>query len=399
MKYYVPRYNLDKLIKIVNRLSKKTNVVFSYDENDIKQEKLVLDSEVYPYTTIGVELEIDYKVGDYEVVAELEHHDEGNIIRQINNNYKIPTKYRTCKPNCEHCNKDRQRANTFLLVDKNHKFKQVGKSCLNDYTGYDTLRIVELVSDLSFLLGANDYDEEFIEYVKSCKWDDLKEMTNKFYQIIKCEGYNKERPFEHLEKYQYDKKLDKEVEEILNVVNTDWYNDSEYCHNIKVMLNMKFIEAKHWRLLISYVNSAMTYLMNKNAKNEYMGNIGDKVEFTIKSIKVIFKTENYHSTRTDEFIYTYRILTNNNYVVIWKTTKELTNDIKIKAFIKDYREYKGEKQTVITRGTEVVEKKQEEPKEYVEYKGQTYLKTSNDLALQMFLDECDGQKVDWSLIE
>ena len=360
MKYYIPEYNLGKLKKLVNRLSKKTKVEFSYDENDVKQEKLVLNDEVYPYMTIGVNLDIDYKVGDYEVVAELEHQENGNIIRQINHNYKVPTQYRTCKPHCEHCNKLRRRANTFLLVDNNNNFKQVGKSCLNDYTGYDTLKLVELVSSLNFLLGANEYDEDFIEFVKLCKWDSLKEMANRFYQLLLAKGYNKENTFDGLDDFHYNEELDEKIEEILNVVNTDWYNDdSNYCYNVKVVLGMEYIEYKHWKLLISYINSAMTYLMNKNVKNEYIGKIGDRIEFTIKSIKVLFRTENYHSYYSDDYIFTYRILTNDGYVIIWKTNKDLEIDMTIKATIKEYKEYKGEKQTVITRGTEVVVKKEE----------------------------------------
>ena len=353
MKYYVPEFNLNKLIKLVNRLSKKTKVEFSYNVNDIKQDSILVDDGVYaPYNTIAVELDVDYKVGDYEIVAELEHHKKGNIIRQVNMNYEVPTQYRTCEPYCEHCNKLRQRANTFLLVDNNHNFKQVGKSCLNDYTGYDALKVIELVSGVGSLLSVDYDDEEFISFVKTTRWYELKEMANKFYQLIKNEGYNKERPFENLDKYQYNKDLEKEVEEILNVVNTDWYNEnSNYCFNISVLLDMQYIESKHWKLLLSFINSALTYLMNKNVKNEYIGNIGDRIEFTIKSVKTLFRVENYHSYNEDDYVYTYRILTDNDYILIWKTTKELENGMKIKATIKEYKNYKDEKQTVITRGT------------------------------------------------
>lgn len=355
MKYYIPRFNLEKLIKLVKRLSKKTDVKFSYDENDIKQECIVLDGIKYPYYTIGIELEINYKVGDYEIVAELEHTPNGNIIRQINMDYVVPKYYRTCKPNCEHCNKLRTRANTFLLLDSNtHNYRQVGKSCLNEYTGVDTLKIVEMVSDLSKLLS-NDF-EEFLDFIKStqCKYQPLEYVANIFYQILMKNGYKKDSndPFKGYDDFKYMKSLEDEVNTILNVVNTDWYNDCEYCHNVKVVLGLEYIEYKHWRLLLSYMNNAMLYLGSKNITNEYLGKIGDKIELTVKSVKVLWADANeYHySHYNDSVVFTYRILTDSNNVVIWKTEQLVENGMKIKATIKDLKIYKDEKQTVVTRG-------------------------------------------------
>lgn len=357
MKYYIPRFNLEKLIKLVKRLSKKTDVKFSYDENDIKQECIILNDVKYPYYTIGVELEINYKVGDYEVVAELEHTPNGNIIRQINKNYSVPVSYRNCPPTCEHCNKTRQRANTFLLVDKTNNFKQVGKSCLNEYTGYDALKLIEIVSNLSALL-TDDYveDEEFLEFLRTtqCKYAPLEYVANIFYQILMKNGYKKDSldPFKGYDDFKYMESLESEVNNILNVVNTDWYNDCEYCHNIKVMLGLECIEHKHWRLLLSYMNNAMLYLGSKNITNEYLGKIGDKVELTVKSVKVLWTDANdYHySHYNDSVVFTYRILTDSNNVVIWKTEQLVENGMKIKATIKDLKTYKDEKQTVVTRG-------------------------------------------------
>lgn len=363
MKYYIPKFYLDKLEKLVKSLQKKTNVEFKVYEDDIKLETFIdhmsPEHKRYKYLTIGIELNIDYKVGDYEIVAELEHHSIGNIIRQINMDYEVPNQYKTCEPICEHCNKIRNRANTFLLVDKNNNFKQVGKTCLNDYTGIDTLSILNKVSSITFLLGNNlENDDEFKEYLfnYSPKYEPLDYMANLFYQIVLNEGYSKnnENPFKHYEDYQYRKDLEPKVEELLNVVNTNWYNEnSNYCHNVKVMLGLEFIEYRHWRLLLSYINSAMTYLGNQFIlNNEYLGNIGDKIEFDVRSIKLLYskRVDIGYNRWTSTGVY--RIITTTNQVVIWNSSNDIPDNVKhIKATIKKLTEYKGEKQTVITRGT------------------------------------------------
>lgn len=379
MKYYVPKYYLGKLEKLVKALQKKTNVKFEYDENDAKIEKFVDHStpeyKEYRYLAIGVELEIDYKVGDYELVAELEHTGNGNIIRQINFEIEVPKTYRSVPCQCEHCKTNRKRNNTFLLVDKQHNFKQVGKNCLNEYTGIDTLSIINKVSALGFLLQEDmlELDDEFKQWLthSAPSYEPIDYMANLFYQIILKNGYSKVSPFEDLNNLQYCDELQPKVEEILNVVNTDWYNDdNDYCYNVKIVLGLEYVEPKHWKILLSYINSAMLYLQKQEQKklelqgltNEYLGNVGDRIEFEVKAIKLLYTRYTNYSYRGEEN-YVYRILTTTNNVVIWTTQLSLIKNsapdcfmcqqkpfTKIKATIKDLKEYKGEKQTIITRG-------------------------------------------------
>ena len=418
MKYYIPKYYLEKLIKIVKALQKKTNVKFEYDENDVKVETFVDHStpehKEYRYLTIGVELDVDYKVGDYELVAELEHTGNGNIIRQINFEHKVPELYRNTNCYCEHCNTNRKRNNTFLLVDKNNNFKQVGKSCLNDYTGIDTISIIEKVNSLYFLLNRDclELDDEFKNYLMNSapNYDPLDYMANLFYQIVLKNGYSKDsnNPFGDLDDYKYNQDLEDKVNEILNVVNTDWYNNSDYCHNVKVMLNLGYVSHKHWRLLLSYINSANIYLHKQIQKelerqglnNDYLGNVGDKVEFEVKEIRLLYTKNTYYSYN-GETTNVYRILTTNNNVVIWNTQLALienqhpdcfmANSVpfnKIKATIKSLSDYKGEKQTVITRGkTNVIElPKRQVVEEKKTNCGRTECKAIDDAKIAVWLD-------------
>lgn len=372
MKYYVPKYYLDKLDKLVKALQKKTNVKYEVFEDDVKLETFVDHTtpahRVYRYLVVGVELEIDYKVGDYELVAELEHSKNGNIIRQINLDIEVPKVYRDAPCRCEHCQTTRKRNNTFLLIDKDHNFKQVGKKCLNEYTGIDTLSIINKVSALGFLLQEDiaDRDDEFRQWLISSapNYDPLDYMANIMYQIILENGYSKDnhKIFENIREYQYRDDLQPKVEEILNVINTDWYNDdNDYCYNVKIILGLSYIEPKHWRLLLSYINSALNYLQKQEQKkleleglnNEYLGQVGDKITFDIKNIKVLYKVSTNYSYR-GETSFVYRILTTTNNIVIWKTSTYLdVSDSKVwnlaKATIKKLNEYKGEKQTVVTR--------------------------------------------------
>lgn len=83
---------------------------------------------------ITVEVSGTAKVNDWEFVAELEHTENGNIIRGTGI-YEIPERYYTGKPVCEHCKSNRFRKNTYIVRNSTTgEFKQVGKSCLMDFT-------------------------------------------------------------------------------------------------------------------------------------------------------------------------------------------------------------------------------------------------------------------------
>ena len=359
MKYYIPRFNLSKVESLVKRLSKKTNVVFSYDENDIKQEVLRTYDiygklRTYYYYTIGIELDVDYKVGDYTVVAELEHTGNGNIITRFGTDVELPTYYRDCDCNCEHCNTYRNRKNTFVLLDAKGNYKQVGKSCLNDFIGYNTLGIIDIANSLDVLLNpSRDYvDDEFMEYLEDSNrtpYRDTKQLANLCYQIISKNGYSKKTndPFKDLDEYEYNKELEPKIDELLNVVNTSWYNDSEYCHNVKIILGMDALEPKYWRTLLSYINSAILY--TQPSSSDYLGKVGDKVTINVVSSKVLYTKGGYAYNSPDTYVY--RLLDNNGNAIIWSTTNELKDEpMTIKATIKGLKEFRNEKQTVITRG-------------------------------------------------
>lgn len=386
MKYYIPVYYLSKAKNIIKSLSKKTKVTFEVYENDTHLEvaQLFVTDEntggvvmrAFNYKVVGIELDVNYKIGDYELVAELEHTENGNIIRKINYNYNVPEMYRSTGCYCEHCKTNRLRKNTFLLADKSGSFKQVGSNCLNDYTGIDSESVINKLSNLSFILREYEIgsDTEFEEFLREPvnRLEPVEEMSNLFYQILLKDGYKKDsaNPFYELNNLNYDKSLEPKVKELLNVINTDWYeNGNDYCHNVSVVLKNQYVEYKHWRILLSYLWSAMMYLERQKQRelarrglnNEYLGELGSRIEFEIKSFKLLYtKYSNY--TYSGEETYVYRILTTSNNVVIWSTGNILreseegkflcysTPFTKIKATIKNLEEYRGEKQTVVTRG-------------------------------------------------
>lgn len=141
---------VDETRAALEKLSKKAvryGVPFSYtvgDEHPAKVDVLEYDEfqhclrKVETLTVAAVDIDLDcegfVKKDGWSVVAHIEHGDVGNIVTMLNGE-PAPADWLHCKPHCEHCNSNRFRKITYMCVNGGGELKQVGKTCLKDYTG------------------------------------------------------------------------------------------------------------------------------------------------------------------------------------------------------------------------------------------------------------------------
>jgi hypothetical protein len=74
-----------------------------------------------------------------------------------------------CPPNCEHCNQHRNRSATFLLRNiETNEVKQIGSTCVNDFTGSGSLEEAMSVFELNSIF-TRDFDLDYYDELKSGK--------------------------------------------------------------------------------------------------------------------------------------------------------------------------------------------------------------------------------------
>lgn len=132
MIYPIFEGNMPRLEKKLNRIKnkcKKYGCEFSYKvvgEEYRKHEGMAI-------RFVLVEAEGTAVINGWEFVAEVEHTENGNIIRGTG--IEVPERYYHCEPICEHCKTNRRRKYVYIVRNtQTGEFKMVGKSCLNDYT-------------------------------------------------------------------------------------------------------------------------------------------------------------------------------------------------------------------------------------------------------------------------
>ena len=129
--------------------------------------------------------------------------------------------------------------------------------------------------------------------------------------------------------------------------------DNNYLDNIRVILKSDMVAYRHLALVASGVQHVIREQSNivanaaKAIESQYVGNVGDK----LKDIAVIFEKEIYIGETQFGSKYLYCFQHNGN-SVNWFTDKrdfEVGNAYTMSATVKELKEYKGIKQTIVTR--------------------------------------------------
>lgn len=99
------------------------------------------------------------KYDGWEFLGLIRHLESGNILNSFPDK-TISENYRTSDTHCDHCQKKRQRNETFIVRHEDGREFKVGRSCLRDFLGHRDphfiLKIAELMMWLS--VKATDYD-------------------------------------------------------------------------------------------------------------------------------------------------------------------------------------------------------------------------------------------------
>lgn len=326
---------------------------------------------------IVVDIDVDafYKINDYDFVASLEFDEnlEENLIKKVSEDVVVPKQFRT-RTCCDHCGINRRRTHTVLLHNNNtDEYIQVGKACLKDYTG---VNIGNYAQYLSFFDNMEDYVAEITKEhwgsaKKAYEFDNIVlqtlEYVKRFGYISKRQSYdtdadatstsvwhaiNHDRDFYGdviCEEYEISAESKNTLVEVRNFLDTV-DEDTDYVHNLKMLSKTPYIDGNNFGLVVSAVGYYLRSMAKKKASekankvvSKYIGNEGDKVEFTATPT-CVFSTDTQFGMM---FIYKFDV---NGDVVVWKTSKALDDvEITVKGTVKSTNEYKGEKQTEVTR--------------------------------------------------
>jgi hypothetical protein len=346
------------------------------------QEETYYEEVAMMYHLVTIEHPQVKVPGGWEFVATLEHTEEGNITHNISGK-DLPSKYRDCDPWCDHCQTRRYRKDTFVVADEQDNYKQVGRNCLAEFLGVDGTmyaNMAEIYFTASELASASEGGESWGS--SGPFFDYLEPYLSHVAEVISIEGwlsrsaakqFDKQAtadiayihmhpsPFQRRSDRLYDRpsskseELAKEAATWCEALEDSAVDGSEYLHNIRIIARRGLVGARQYGFAASIVSA---YLREKaelvrkelHAKqagiSQYVGEIKKRQDFTVLVEKVLSFDGNYGTTHL-------HIMTDpNGNRLTWKSSSTVLDTGKlltIKATVKGHEEYKGIRQTILTR--------------------------------------------------
>ena len=379
MSYFLPEEGFKVLEELVSKLNKKYCASIS--------------TTVMKTTIAKTKKGIEYPLVEFEVVGDkpLLGTHEFLAIKKIDGNHvtlfgprveDVPKEYWDVnKTECDHCGTFRARTNLAIIRNiETGEIMQVGKSCLREYTHSmeDEIRKIYRATAL-------------YEFITNFAWDDycptmsfsavdIKTYLGLCYEETQENGFvsvseakehgivstrdlcwqqylNLRGSAEFPEKYHHDKKVEDIVSWWLNQQNRA---EDPFWLNVSSILKDTFVRVNQLGL-IAFLPSAYEKHLERMRRLEAAYKfspcyppdmkVGDKVE-----IEVVLRNRSYYETH---FSYygklngVYQFSDDNGHCFVWSDLDDLDltkeNKILLSGTVKEFSEYKGTKQTVLTR--------------------------------------------------
>lgn len=395
MRYTIPTYKQNYVVKKLNALNNRIAgmkgctlidfsvtpayeklIDFGYDKNNEPITKLV---EV-------VDIEINNPVvslNGWSFLAIIEHSKVGNIIMKKLYDIEVPEQYLNSDTYCEHCNTDRYRKYTYLVYKQDTKeIHQVGSTCLTAYLGFDASLLMahatffttlnDLMNTEHEKMGKRGIEAQELEtFLKRtiCYTQKFGYVSAKKAREHNSNNVNNDDNYNYLSATGTDVWLMEYTRSQMNCIkdsiDTDetketyakiieWVkgleNKSDYIHNIKVLVDRGFVTYKTATTAASIVG---IYFVNTNKKkveskkiSNHFGNLKERIDVDMV-LKTATSFEGKFGTST-----CYRFETIDGNIAVWFTASVRLEEGKRyvgKATISKHDDFKGSKQTIITR--------------------------------------------------
>ena len=327
------------------------------------------------------------KLAGWTFVATIQHAgDAGNILRTLPGE-TLPLEYRSGEQRCDHCQVNRKRIDTYVVRNEQGEHKQIGSTCVQDFCG--GLSPDQAIALASYFASAFGYCEDAEKNDRGSRVPeryDLMDVLTTAATMIRMEGwcsvakakasyesltatssYVHEylggwyRPSEEQRKWLREHQPTEQDIQTANQAH-EWamalteQNDEElndYLHNVRVLVLVGSVESRGVGLATSIVAVAQRE-MNQRLEAQHVtqvsnhfGQVNKRDEYTLTVLSTRTFEGNYGLKTVVKFI------DQSGNRAVWfasgESTLESGQTVQVKATVKDHSEFKGVKETVLSR--------------------------------------------------
>lgn len=328
----------------------------------------------------------DIKLAGWQLLGVLDHTTGATIVKVVPGQ-AVPTQYFTASCFCDHCSTQRRRNETFIVKHDDGNIKQIGRQCLKDFLGTDPHARLWMYETIASLVDELQNNDEAFGGLGGAPWiEDVEEIITVALAWTSKHGYvSQKMAAEHeflqttksiVMDYLFGNNSQKEINELREEINelreaagisekvskiiewaqakVDAEQTSEFWHNIGVFLQTKSVATKFFGYLVclpTLYAKEMDELAERAKEvrvNEHAGVLGARGAFNNLKVVRTYKSEGFYGVTT---IVTFNDAEGRTFVWFASGSHdyETGETFNVKATVKDHSEYKGTKQTIITR--------------------------------------------------
>lgn len=382
---------LEKKLRTIEAKCSKLGCHFNYTRgNEVYKEVGENDDRsillFYEVEVSGVAI-----INDWEVIAKVDHEDDGVIIRKVCFDVELPPKYTVSDyRNCEHCNSNRQRNCLYVLRNtKTGEWKQVGASCLKVFTNgldaesaarwFSVFDELESYDEVRPSVSKHHYyrTEDYLCYVAECMnkfgWASSSSFDSygtsyraMEYFLLKEFGqfhgtYDAKAEVEAtMESVNFNAKTSENVEKVKKVI--EYFRnvepDCDYILTLKTLAHSEYFYRSNKNFLASMIkayDNSMDKIAKEeehkraiaNCKSKHLGQVKDKLTLKVDKVECVTSWESQFG-----ITWMYRIIDVDGNILIWRTSTWLDLDKnfdEVTCTVKEHSEYDGMLQTDVIR--------------------------------------------------
>lgn len=275
---------------------------------------------------------------------------------------------------CDHCNSKRLKKNGYWIVHEDGRQMMVGATCLKDFL--PAVSVDSLIGYMNSLGDINESDDwDSIEGIPSSYWlYSTDEAIEDAYASILKHGYTSKKmaeedpmrnptawdinPSKKVKEEMYEgldmEVIRKELEGFKPHIMAKSNEGNDFIYNVQLALKSEFIKPKMYAYIAAAVNIWMRDIAaeseNTRKPSHYVGVVGTTVTLSDLTVLSVLPIEGNFGTT-----YLYMFVDSDGNKIKWFASRHLEKrpgeKVTVRAKIKAHEEYKGSKQTVITRGS------------------------------------------------
>ena len=349
--------NKVKVERQLDKLNRRTNKLGLYPIDYVFGKAYINNNMLMLPVEVAGPLEV--KFNGWEFIATIQHLDTGdNIIRKIKD-IDIPERFRNTPKNCDHCNINRYRKDTYIVYNKEfNQFCQVGSTCITDFLGGNSpdyiLQLASIIADMNSFINhfgiGSDHD---MSYHINDILADTKAIIREFGWVPKYKANEFIRSTASrvldfcITPSEEDRQFASKACEWAENLTDEDVKSSDYLFNIRSIVRSGIVNIRTIGYAASIISAYEKTINNTKFISNHLGIIKEKKTFKLK-VTASFVFDGMYGTS-----YKYIFTDEHGNIVTWNTTNCQDFDKEclyiIEGTIKSHVEYKGVLQTELTR--------------------------------------------------